>query len=209
MKAPWIMLEGVEHGTSWAYHEGCRCLECRAARSAETAAYRARDPDKVREAGRRWRENYPERVKEAARKYRASRRGDLAAKEAERRKKNPEGVRAAQKKYADTDRGKRGRRERCWAAQGIVLTWEQYTTMYESQGGKCRICGRSLQKDGAGNKETGHVDHDHKTGLVRAILCYKCNQGLGLYGDDPSRLDRAAEYLREYSNGRLTPKPEV
>ncbi|MEV7073553.1 endonuclease VII domain-containing protein [Streptomyces sp. NPDC093990] len=40
-----------------------------------------------------------------------------------------------------------------------------------------------------------HVDHCHKTGRVRGVLCFNCNSGLGLLGDDPEALNRAADYL--------------
>ena len=40
-----------------------------------------------------------------------------------------------------------------------------------------------------------HVDHDHKTGRVRAILCFNCNGGLGQFKDRPELLRRGADYL--------------
>jgi hypothetical protein len=39
------------------------------------------------------------------------------------------------------------------------------------------------------------VDHDHKTGELRAILCFKCNSALGNFDDDPERMHRAARYV--------------
>ncbi|WP_434976453.1 endonuclease VII domain-containing protein [Streptomyces puniciscabiei] len=40
-----------------------------------------------------------------------------------------------------------------------------------------------------------HVDHCHKTGRVRGVLCFNCNSGLGLLRDDPEVVRRAAAYL--------------
>lgn len=61
--------------------------------------------------------------------------------------------------------------------------------MLKEQGGLCLIC----QRDLAGK---GHVDHDHKTGEVRGILCFPCNGGLGQFQEDTAVLSRAIEYLR-------------
>lgn len=55
---------------------------------------------------------------------------------------------------------------------------------------RCKICDTRL----AGG--TTHVDHDHKTGRIRGLLCFNCNVAIGHLRDDPSLLDRAAAYLR-------------
>lgn len=65
------------------------------------------------------------------------------------------------------------------------LTKEQHQEMLKHG---CAICG---------SMNDPNVDHDHKTGVVRGILCGNCNRGLGLFADDPERMQRAVEYLRE------------
>lgn len=62
--------------------------------------------------------------------------------------------------------------------------------MLAAQGG-CAVCGAAEP----GTKSGWCVDHDHKTGRVRAILCNGCNAGMGLMGDDTDRVRRAYEYL--------------
>ncbi|GGU95119.1 hypothetical protein GCM10010260_33080 [Streptomyces filipinensis] len=40
-----------------------------------------------------------------------------------------------------------------------------------------------------------HVDHCHKTGRVRGVLCFNCNSAIGKLGDNPGPVCRAAAYL--------------
>jgi hypothetical protein len=75
------------------------------------------------------------------------------------------------------------------------ITIADYDRMFAQQGGRCAICRRA---DAAGKNGRFHVDHDHKTGQVRALLCERCNRGLGHYDDDPERLEAAARYLRGF-----------
>ena|SRR6266567_3265051 len=50
------------------------------------------------------------------------------------------------------------------------LTPEQWLRLWDFQGGKCALCNRPLLKP--------LTDHDHKTGLIRAILCFRCNSSI-------------------------------
>jgi len=69
--------------------------------------------------------------------------------------------------------------------------------MVEVQGGECAICGQEDSRRRAdGSPFPLSVDHDHDSGKLRALLCTKCNVGLGHFRDDPDLLLRAAEYLK-------------
>lgn len=59
----------------------------------------------------------------------------------------------------------------------------------------CQICSTSLQVAGYNHKHTLCIDHCHKTGLFRGILCSRCNQGIGIFLDNPITLKAAADYL--------------
>lgn len=65
--------------------------------------------------------------------------------------------------------------------------------MRERQQGRCAICGTP---EGDTPKGRLHVDHDHKTNVVRGLLCSLCNTGIGQFKEDPSRMLAAIEYLK-------------
>jgi len=70
------------------------------------------------------------------------------------------------------------------------MTQEQYERRLAQQGGGCAVCGRAPK---AG--KSLHIDHDHETGYVRGLLCFKCNAALGQLGDDLGRIERALTYV--------------
>ena len=72
------------------------------------------------------------------------------------------------------------------------LTPEDYERMVRDQNGRCTIC--NYENDG----KKLVVDHCHKTGKVRALLCDDCNQGLGRFFDRPDWLEKAAAYVRAH-----------
>lgn len=73
------------------------------------------------------------------------------------------------------------------------MTFKDYEKMLEEQDGKCKICGATT----SGGRGLFHVDHDHKTGIVRGLLCQQCNVGLGCFKDNPKSLASAITYLLE------------
>lgn len=80
------------------------------------------------------------------------------------------------------------------------ITKEQYNQMLEQQNYRCAICLQiEALRSKSGNIKALVVDHDHKTGMVRGLLCNKCNKGLGLFHDDSMLLMNAYSYLNNNS----------
>jgi hypothetical protein len=68
-----------------------------------------------------------------------------------------------------------------------------FNKILKNQSYTCIICSKELT---SGNKT--HLDHCHKTGKIRGILCNSCNLGLGLFKDSIQSLTKAIEYLSKY-----------
>jgi hypothetical protein len=66
---------------------------------------------------------------------------------------------------------------------------EQVQKMLVTQAHKCAICDDPI------TFEDCHIDHDHKTNIVRGLLCGLCNRGLGQFRDSVKRLTAAIRYL--------------
>jgi hypothetical protein len=99
-------------------------------------------------------------------------------------------------KYGNSKKGKlRSRDRRISKVYGLSLSYVESFT-------NCKICDVTLtESQGA----TGRcVDHDHKTGRVRGVLCNNCNRALGLFGDSITALNSAISYLESIDT--LTPQ---
>jgi hypothetical protein len=84
------------------------------------------------------------------------------------------------------------------------LTEDDYYSMLHSQKGLCKICEKppsleNCKRLGKNERFYLDIDHDHTTGKVRALLCKRCNTGIGLFREIPERLEAAASYLRSFS----------
>lgn len=113
-----------------------------------------------------------ERKEEYGVVYRARHRDKLAVYARQWRQDNPDKSRAY--------KHKRRLKER------YGLTPETYQQLLENHNRKCAIC--------LSNQRLC-VDHDHKTGAVRGVLCSTCNAGIGSLRDSPTLLSRAIDYL--------------
>lgn len=82
--------------------------------------------------------------------------------------------------------------------QHYNITLETYNILLQEQCKKCAICSKLPN---AIDKRTNTprqltVDHDHKTGKIRGLLCFRCNAGLGHFNDDIEILKNAIGYLK-------------
>jgi len=72
------------------------------------------------------------------------------------------------------------------------ITKEIFDECIKKNNNCCPICNKQLKKS--------HIDHDHKTGEFRGVICFKCNGLLGMCGDDINILKNSIEYLQNTSN---------
>lgn len=76
---------------------------------------------------------------------------------------------------------------------GTPFIHADYDRLLEQQDERCKICCRL----GSEFKRRLCADHDHRTGVVRGLLCHRCNKALGLFDDNPENLESAAQYLEK------------
>lgn len=83
------------------------------------------------------------------------------------------------------------------------ISQDVFDVMLEAQDYKCAVCPISL-KDAADSWGV-HVDHNHETGMVRALLCRDCNVALGAAKDSLQRLLELAAYLERFQTEKTPP----
>jgi Recombination endonuclease VII len=81
------------------------------------------------------------------------------------------------------------------------LTPETYQELFDRQQGLCAICHQPETQNRVKypGKRLLQMDHDHKTGKLRDLLCGRCNIGLGKFDESPELLEAAAAYLRRHT----------
>ena len=148
---------------------------------------RKRNKDKVKIYNKAYRAKHVDAIREQKKAYRKKNRPEIVAKR--------------RVWYLANKR-------RHWASMLKIrygITPDDVDTMHAYQGGLCALCNQPMGKTtadrhGKDRMKERHIDHDHETGKVRALLCGTCNLGLGTFGHSPERLRRAADYI-EHHNG--------
>jgi hypothetical protein len=115
-----------------------------------------------------------------------------AMQDPEKKKKQREACKKWYEKKYKQDDSYRIRKNKMRVLSKYGLKIEDYERMLEDQDYKCFIC---LKPHEEKPRKRLHVDHCHKTGKVRGLLCPSCNTSMGKLEDDVCRLKRMIAYL--------------
>jgi hypothetical protein len=106
-------------------------------------------------------------------------------------KTNKDKILAAERNHRATPHGRARKKDSALRARyGIGL--EEFNLLLENQEHRCAVCRDRLDTSVS---RFVHLDHDHVSGTIRGLLCWRCNLGVGYFKDDPKRLEAAAIYL--------------
>lgn len=148
------------------------CTECCAYRRSK---YRNSEQGKAKRA--EWVRKNAERLNEKRRDRYAS---------------NPDLIRERNREWRNNNSDKVREANRRNQLKKYGLTEEDYARMVEEQNGKCLICDQEPPLRN-GKIEPLAVDHCHEIGVVRGLLCWKCNGAIGIIGE--KNIARAVSYL--------------
>jgi hypothetical protein len=125
--------------------------------------YRKKNKEKAQKFQQEYYQTNKEKIKARIKKYRIE----------HPEKENKDKRKARSKRYRDNNPIKS--RLSVWKSRGIKITVEDYKKIYKDQEGCCYICGVPEEK----LKNKLCLDHNHKTGNPRGLLCHKCNSMIG------------------------------
>jgi len=115
--------------------------------------------------------------------------------------KNREKINTKKREYRLLHKGERKEESRRqWLKRCYSMTQEDYDIKFRNQNGCCAIC-KNIETTIHGftkNNQSLAVDHCHKSGKIRGLLCRNCNTAIGLLNEDISLLEKAKEYLGKY-----------
>lgn len=151
--------------------------------------------EKRRENSRRWNEANPGKLKEMARATYLKHRDKRLKEGKERYQKNIERERERSRRRRAEEPGQVAKSRRKYELRiKYDLTESQFNAMLQEQSYCCanKACGAT--SSGVSGRKF-HIDHDHKTGKVRGLLCMRCNLLIGYAKDDIEILSSAIDYL--------------
>lgn len=146
--------------------------------------------DRKREASLEYYRANAERINAERRAKRAADPEAARQRERDRRAAFPEKERERGRRYRERHPKKWAEKDARRKLKQYGLTPESFAELIAKQNGLCAICSEPLPE-----RLHRHVDHCHKTGRVRGVLCQLCNVLLGMAKENPRTLARAIAYL--------------
>lgn len=128
-----------------------------------------------KEKSKRYYKKHRKECKERSKNYKQTEEGKKVHKKSNKKYYKTDSGKKSSQKYRQSDKGKRVRLKASLKFQ-YNFTLEEYDKLIEEQNGLCGICG-GINSNG----RRLYVDHDHKTGKVRGLLCNTCNMHLTWY----------------------------
>lgn len=155
--------------------------------------YALKNPDKVKKWSKRKREKSKEKMAPYYAQYQKDHREIINKRKREKIKNDPE----FRKKVIDRTRIWRLKnpekakivKRRSVLKHKYGITLEDYQDLLTKQNSKCAICKREIGLC---------IDHDHKTGKTRGLLCHACNRAIGLLKENEEILKNAIYYINKY-----------
>lgn len=152
--------------------------------------YYNKNKSKVLERLAEWHRKNPEKRAKYLKKYYEKHKDQVLEYQRRYRKEKKDIIKKQNDKRKDYKKWRQIKKE-------YNLNKEDYLELLSKQQGRCLICNVELFLD---KKHQINVDHDHKTGKIRGLLCNDCNRGLGWFHDDITILYNAIKYL-EHAQG--------
>ena len=129
----------------------------------------------------------------ACKKYMQTNSGKTIRKKYQQSEKGKQ----AQKRYATTVNGQQKRRDNSLKSK-YGFTLKKYNQLFQQQNGRCVICRKPETASSQYGVRVLAVDHDHKTGKVRGLLCDRCNRMIGFAKENKNILQKAIKYLSRF-----------
>ena len=143
---------------------------CRDCTHNEHRQYRCRYPERNKKRHKKYYDENIETIKDYRKKYRREHAEAISLDQRQRR-----------------------------LSRNYKLPLETYGRMWNDQNGVCAICKQPETKRIRGILVPLSVDHDHKTGIVRALLCASCNPAIGLLHHNIDTAEAVVTYLKKWS----------
>ena len=136
---------------------------------------------------------HKEEIKEYNKEYNSNHREKINAQHREYYHKHQEEIDSQHKEYYHNHEKEIRKYERIYRLKKhYELNITEFDNLLLAQDNKCLICGQPLYLQ---NPHSVHIDHSHKTGVIRGILCSNCNRAIGFLKDNPEYAYNASIYL--------------